>query len=74
MHNKDRKRIEVPFDPSVGYPFGNNLYYECLKCGVIIPSSPKDCIQCACGNIRIDPDYGRVGVKDSRLMKIFQLA
>lgn len=72
MLNESRKRIYIPFDPSVGYPFGDDLYYECLKCGAVIPSSPQDYIECTCGNIWVDPGYGRVGVKDNRLLRIFQ--
>ncbi len=27
-------------NPSAGYPVGHDLYYECLRCGDVIPSLP----------------------------------
>jgi hypothetical protein len=74
MNERAEKKIYIPFDPSVGYPFGDDLFYECLKCGTSIPSLPEDWVECACRNIQIDAGFGRVAVKDHQLMKIFRLA
>jgi hypothetical protein len=53
-------RTYISFDPSRGWPAGSTVYYECLHCGEVIPSLPPDSIDCACGNIGIDVDYGRL--------------
>jgi hypothetical protein len=66
-----QNKIFIPFDASKGYPAGNGIYYECLKCSNIIPSLPTDSVSCQCGNISIDTDYGRVSVKDPEQMRIF---
>ena len=59
------------FNPNTGYPKGKSLFYECLRCGNIIPSQPKDYIECACRNIAIDVGYGRIIVKDNKMIKLF---
>ena len=71
MPNNENKRIYHSFNPSSGYPAGNDLFYECLKCGEVIPSLPKDSIACSCRNLSIDVDYGRVSIKDHNLVKLF---
>ena len=61
----------VAFDPKLGYPRGPHLFYECLECGGVLPSMPKDNDCCACYNIRIDVDAGRLAVKDGTKLKLF---
>ena len=65
------KRQYVPFDPKAGYPAGAGMFYECGRCGEVVPSLPPDSITCRCGNIRIDVDYGRVAVSDDSQLKVF---
>lgn len=71
MDKIEKKRIYQTFDSQKGYPAGKNLYYECAKCGDVIPSLPTDSISCKCRNIHIDVDYGRVSIKDHKFMKVF---
>jgi hypothetical protein len=73
MENSIKKRNYHQFDPASGYPAGENFFYECLKCGEILPSLPKDSIMCSCKNIAIDVDYGRVSIKDNKLVKLFSI-
>jgi hypothetical protein len=65
---------DVPFEPSRGYPRGDDLFYECLRCHDVIPSNPHDSVQCSCGNFRIDVDYGRLAAKSGdasiRLLRV----
>jgi hypothetical protein len=60
-----------PIYPSRGYPTGRDMFYECLRCGDILPSAPSDNVQCKCRNIMIDVDYGRIVVQAQQQFKIF---
>ena len=71
MKEEYKNRRYQSFNSQHGYPAGKNLFYECTKCGDVIPSMPDDSITCSCGNIRIDIDYGRVAVSDEICMKVF---
>ena len=73
MNINEKKKIYHSYDPERGYPAGSNLYYECLKCGDIVPSLPIDNIFCSCRNIAIDVDYGRISIKDHSLIKLFSI-
>ena len=39
------------FDPNLGYPAGDAVYYECTKCDTLIASLPEDSTTCQCFNI-----------------------
>lgn len=45
-------------------PKGPDIFYRCLRCGVLIPSQPRENTECRCGNIGIDVDYFRLWVDD----------
>ena len=62
------------FDPAKGYPAGDNLYYECLKCGDVIPSMPDDDIHCKCRNIMIDVGFSRLTIQDHKQAKLFSVS
>ncbi len=70
---RDYILIEISFNPAQGYPAGDDLYYECLKCGELIPSFPQDNISCKCANISIDKDYGRMTIWDHALARAWNL-
>ncbi len=55
-----------------GYPADKSLFYECLKCGDVVPSKPADSTHCKCRNIMIDTDYGRVDVQDTTKVRLFK--
>ena len=62
-------------DPEItGYPVGDSLFYECTRCGTVLPSQPPDNIACTCNNILIDVEWGRVRVKDHSQFKMFAVA
>lgn len=69
LEHKGRRYLR--FDSSQGFPVGDNLYYECLRCGDFLPSLPNDNIACSCENIAIDIDYGRVHVDDPSQLRAF---
>jgi hypothetical protein len=66
------KRIYQGFDPQKGYPFGKDLFYECLLCGDILPSEPADDTACKCRNIMIDVGYGRISIRYHGKVKLFR--
>jgi len=43
---------------------GKDIFYKCGNCLSIIPSTPKDNINCKCANISIDKDMHRLFVED----------
>lgn len=59
------------FNPKDGYPAAKNIFYECSRCGGVIPSMPDDSLCCSCRNVCIDIDAGRVSVKNDDDLKIF---
>jgi len=64
----------IQFDPNEGYPIGDDLFYECLHCGEVVPSSPSESTHCECRNIMIDIDYGRIKIQDHSLVKLYCIA
>ena len=54
------RRIE--FDPARGIPAGSRIVYACGECGDRVASMPAHAASCACGNIAVDFDAGRVAV------------
>jgi hypothetical protein len=71
MNDENKKRSYHNFNPVNGYPAGSNLFYECLRCGEIVPSRPSDSTHCKCRNIMIDVDYGRIKIQDHAQIKLF---
>ena len=71
--DKINKKHYIRFDvtSASGYPMGKAIFYECAKCGYILPSLPKDCVSCSCGNIRIDIYARRLVVDDHNFLKYF---
>lgn len=69
LRHKGRRYLR--FDATQGFPASDNLYYECLRCGDVVPSLPNDNIACSCENIAIDVDYGRVHVDDPSQLRAF---
>lgn len=79
----DKILREVPFDPKKGYPVGPHRYfkgypvgphrfYKCLICSEVLPSRPKDSMQCRCGNVFIDVDAGRMGARDESKIRLLE--
>lgn len=65
------KRTYISLDPAKGWPAGSDVYYECLRCGEVIPSLPAGSRECACGNIAIDVEYGRFVTDDVSQVRAF---
>lgn len=58
----------IQFDPSKGFPVGDDISYTCEMCGESLPSLPVNAVACKCRNIVVDADAGRVSVKgDSKI-------
>jgi hypothetical protein len=74
MSNEQTERTYQNFNPVNGYPAGSNLFYECLKCGEVVPSRPKDSTHCQCRNIMIDTDYGRIKIQEHAKVKLFSIS
>ena len=53
-------------------PRAKSIFYKCLKCGEMIPSTPKESMGCKCGNIFIDKEYFRAVVEDYSQAKVFK--
>jgi hypothetical protein len=55
-------RNYLPHDPAAGHPAGAQLRYECRLCGCTVASMPAHVEACACGNVFVDRDAGRVAI------------
>ncbi|MDR0228164.1 MAG: hypothetical protein LBI72_03780 [Flavobacteriaceae bacterium] len=51
---------------------GEYLYYECIKCDVVVYSYPVYRDSCACGNIAVDAITSSVCIKDKDSCKVFE--
>ncbi len=67
-------RTYIPFDPSEGYPAAPDLLYECLRCGVVVPSLPRqtDAATCRCRNIVIDLGASRMVIGTPLHARLFR--
>lgn len=72
--NEQSGRTYQAYNPAAGYPAGENLFYECTLCGKVTHSLPKESFSCACSNLMIDVDYGRVTIKNHSAVRLFSAA
>jgi hypothetical protein len=63
----------IDFDPKLGYPNGDDLFYECQRCKKLLPSRPDKNLWCDCYNLCVDVDAGRLAVRDNSLLKILRV-
>jgi hypothetical protein len=56
VDDKITKKTRLPRD--------KNIFYQCLKCGEMVPSTPKESMGCKCGNVFIDKEYFRAIIED----------
>lgn len=54
----DTMKREFAQDGSRWFPAGTGLYYDCLVCGVTLPSIAEQGAICKCGNLAVES--GRV--------------
>jgi hypothetical protein len=64
--------LDEKFTARSRIPAAPDLYYECLKCGSVIPSRPKDNIGCTCGNVFVDVDAFRVSIDDYSKFRVLR--
>jgi hypothetical protein len=62
------KKEELKFDPRVGWPNGDDLFYQCLVCGDFVCSVKED--ECQCRNVYVDAAAGRAGAKDEQKVRL----
>jgi len=65
------RRSYHTIDAAGGHPAGVGMFYECLRCGEVVPAKPPDSTHCRCRNIMIDVDYGRLRIEDESMVKLF---
>lgn len=53
-------------------PRDKNVFYQCLKCGEMVPSTPPKSMGCKCGNIFIDKEYFRAIIEDYPQAKVLK--
>ena len=62
----------IDFNPTEGYPQGDDLFYECLSCQVEIPSSSTENLCCKCFNVFYDEDEDKFNVQDTSKIALFR--
>lgn len=62
---------KIPFDPALGWPNAEDLYYECLICGDFVHSSEDD--ECKCGNMYVDAAAGRAGARSEQKIRLIKV-
>lgn len=62
----------VKCDFAEGLPVGDDTYYECLRCGAIIPTHTSQSGECLCGNFQIDTGYARIDVEDLTQVRLLR--
>lgn len=72
MMNRDNKiREYLDFDPTVGWPAGDGIFYECQKCKSVV--STKEDGDCKCHNLYVDATCGRIGAKEPDKVRPFRV-
>jgi ribosomal protein S27E len=61
------------YDVESKKPKGNNFYYKCEECNVIMPSNPSGPTECTCGNIVLDPEMFKMSVNNYGKFKVLEL-
>ncbi len=64
MKNASYEVLDIRISDTKEAIRGKNIFYKCNICESIIPSTPKDNVNCSCGNIGIDKDLNRLFVTD----------
>lgn len=62
----------IDFNPTEGFPQGDDLFYECRSCKVEIPSRPAENLCCKCFNVFYDVDEGKFTVQDTSQLALFR--
>ncbi len=65
-------REYLEFDSAKGYPAASDLFYQCLRCGDIVPSIPEKATRCTCHNILVDVSYARMNILEPAKAKLFR--
>lgn len=63
---------QVVHDFTKGYPKEPDLFYQCLICNDILPSSPAESVSCMCDNLAIDVEWGRLAVNDKTKVRLLR--
>lgn len=68
-------RTFEPCDPRLGTPAGPCIVYGCNVCGAEVRSIPshRERWSCTCGNVRVDPDAGRLSVRDQARLEVHRI-
>ena len=53
-------------------PKAKDIYYRCLRCGDVVPSAPRESIECRCRNVSIDTGYFRLDLEDPGQVQILK--
>ena len=64
---------EIEYEFDVEKPKGDSYFYKCETCRTILPSNPSDPVECACGNITLDPPMHKMGVSNYKSFKVLEL-
>ncbi|MGZ8935863.1 MAG: hypothetical protein ACXW04_13300 [Methylobacter sp.] len=68
---------QLKFDEAEGFPFGEDLFYECQVCFELVPSLPSKvernaAVECQCGNVYVDADAGRLYVDKPGSVRLYK--
>jgi hypothetical protein len=63
-----RRYLKV--EPGRGYPSGEAIFYECLRCEDVVASIQVGVAACRCSNISFD--IGRLDIEDETKFRIFE--
>jgi len=63
MKKVEYETLQVGIMDTIEAPKARDIFYKCRRCNTILPSLPKDNVNCECGNIGIDKDMNRLWVE-----------
>jgi hypothetical protein len=64
--------LQTGITDTKGLPRDRKVFYKCLRCNGLVPSVPKDNVNCECGNIGIDKDMNRLWVGEYEKIAILK--
>lgn len=71
MFKKQEKCEYLEFDPAVGWPAGDGIFYECEKCSSVVSTTEDG--GCDCHNLYVDASCGRIGAKEPDKVRPFRV-
>lgn len=64
--------VGADYPSTSAVPRDHDIFYRCLICRHVVPSVPRGCAECECGNVAVDADMWRLAVDDLSKLEVLR--